>query len=186
MILALILIALGLASDSFRIAVSGGLSLKRAGMPVFLKVGLVFTLFYVLMAWGGWWLGEVITPMIKPPGPWIGSAVLVVLGGKLIWKGFYDQPEDHLFNINNLVVLIGIALANGFNALVAGLAINFGGWGVPRPLFIIGGLTLILAIAGIQTGYTYQCSKCGKKAVFAGGIVMIAGAALIFVNTLKF
>ncbi len=92
--LTLVLTALGLAADAFAVSVAKGMKMRTLVWKPALAMALVFGAFQGLMPVVGWLLGSRLTSYIEPVDHWVAFALLVAIGGKMIWEARSDSQED--------------------------------------------------------------------------------------------
>ena len=84
-ILALIVLALGLSMDSFAVSLSSGVALKPFKIAHVIKIALYLSFFQAVMPILGWLLGVGFVNIIQSVDHWIAFALLLFLGGKMIF-----------------------------------------------------------------------------------------------------
>ena len=179
------LLGVALAMDAFSVSLAGGLkepSMKRGRMC---DIAGVFAFFQALMPLLGWLLVHTIVTSFhafEKAIPWIALAVLAVLGGKMLWDGFY-HGDDEDAPAATFTVLIAQGVATSIDALSVGFTV----FEVYDPLkalvasLIIAAVTFAVCIAGLFIGRKLG-TALGSKASILGGIILIAIGIEIFVK----
>ena len=89
------LTALALAMDSFTVAITAGLILKRIQLRHFMTIAFFFGAFQALMPLIGWAGSTYFYHFIQNYDHWIAFAILVFLGVKMIREGIQNDEESH-------------------------------------------------------------------------------------------
>ena len=93
----LLIIAFGVSVDAF--AVSAGGALCPASLPrraCALRAGLFFGGFQFLMPAIGYFAASLMSNTVKQIDHWLAFALLLLVGGKMIWEAFAEKAEkDH-------------------------------------------------------------------------------------------
>ena len=169
------LTAIALAMDSFTVAITGGLILKRISLRHFFTIAFFFGLFQALMPLLGWLGSLYIYRFIEHYDHWIAFAILVFLGVKMVREGIKGDDE-HKFDPTRLLTVLTLSLAVSIDALAVGISFTCIGYNTIQqllyPLFAIGLASFVLAFCGCFIG-----SLVGGKLKFPmeplGGIVLI-------------
>ena len=179
-----IIFGAGLAADAFTVSVANGLNEpKMSGRKTCLISG-TFAVFQFIMPLTGWICVRTVARIFgvfEKAVPWIGFALLVFIGLKMIIdavknKGGEEKPA---------VGLKGLAvqgIATSIDALSVGFTIEELGF---LPAFteslIIGAVTFAICFAGCHIGLKVG-SKLADKAGIAGGVTLIGIALKIAVG----
>lgn len=175
-ILEIWLTALALAADSFTVAITAGLILKRVCLRHFLVIAFFFGAFQALMPLMGWAGSVYFYHFIENYDHWIAFAILVFLGVKMIRDGIQGD-EQHPFDPTRLATVLVLAVGVSIDALAVGISFTCIGMNTLQqlcyPLFAIGITSFVMALGGCFIG-----SLVGGKLKFpvepVGGIVLIA------------
>ena len=100
-ILALFILALGLSMDSFAVSLSSGVALKPFKFVHVAKIAFFLSFFQAVMPILGWLLGVGFVNIIQSVDHWIAFALLLFLGGKMIFDGLKNETEDRIIIIDN-------------------------------------------------------------------------------------
>ncbi len=190
--LSILLIAIGLAMDSFAVAISQGICAKRLRAKQVLLLAVLFGAFQGLMPLIGYAVGLSFAEAIKEIDHWVAFLILSAIGGKMLFeairssrKGEKDEEEcicedKRRFGLKNLTIL---AIATSIDALATGLIF------APHPEVIlsavltIGITSFLLSLFGVVMG-----NKVGKRFNFnfeiVGGIVLILIGVKILIEHL--
>lgn len=187
--LSILLIAIGLAMDSFAVAITQGICAKRLRARQVLLLAVLFGAFQGLMPLIGYAIGLSFADIIKEIDHWVAFLILSAIGGKMLIEAIRESragekdvencncEDQKRFSIKNLTIL---AIATSIDALATGLIF------VPFPEVIlsavltIGITSFLLSLFGVVMG-----NKVGKRFNFnfeiVGGIVLILiGIKILF------
>lgn len=169
------LTALALAMDSFTVAITAGLILKRVQMRHFLIIAFFFGAFQAIMPLMGWAGSIYFYRFIEDYDHWIAFAILVFLGIKMIREGIQGEEGDH-FDPTKLATVLVLAVGVSIDALAVGISFTCIGMDafadIAFPLVAIAAASFVLAFGGCFIG-----SLIGNKLKLPveplGGVVLI-------------
>ena len=169
------LTALALAMDSFTVAITAGLILKKIQWRHFLIIAFFFGAFQALMPLMGWSGSIYFYRFIENFDHWIAFAILIFLGVKMIREGIRDDDENH-FDPTRLGTVLVLAVGVSIDALAVGISFTCIGMNtfssILYPLVAIGITSFVMALGGCFVG-----SLIGGKLKLPveplGGVVLI-------------
>ncbi len=165
-----VLIALGLAMDSFTVAISkGAVSQKNKTATAFL-IAIYFGGFQSLMTFIGWYAGSFFNKFIVTVAPWIAFLLLVFIGGKMIKEAFQKENDKYLAITHRLLLVL--AIATSIDALGVGLSFSFLDKNILMPVIIIGLIAFVFSFFGFYLGKLLSC-LFKRKAELIGGLILI-------------
>jgi len=85
-----IVIAIALSVDSMAVSLSGSVSLGKLDWKKISCVALILALVQTLLLCAGYFAGEGISVFVSKYGPWIGFAVLLYVGGSMIYEALKE------------------------------------------------------------------------------------------------
>lgn len=170
-IFSIILIAIGLSMDSFAVAISNGLTIKNLNKEKALLIAISLAVFQALMPLIGWFAGMSIEKYIEAFDHWIAFGLLLFIGGKMIFEAFINK-EESIGKELKVITLIGQSIATSIDALAVGISFAILKMEIIIPVIIIGVVTFIFSLLGLQLG-SYLGKKLGKYVEIFGGIVLI-------------
>jgi putative Mn2+ efflux pump MntP len=182
----IVLIAVGLSIDAFAVAVSFGLSVKKAGLKEMAVPGVYFGVFQAIMPIAGYILGISFADKITGVDHWIALALLGGIGGKMIKDSFAKEgeqtaPEEHMFRFTKMLPL---AIATSIDALAVGITFALFQVHIFTAAPLIGLITLGISMVGVKIGTIFGIAF-KAKAELAGGIVLVAlGVKIVLEHTL--
>ena len=174
-IVELFLTAVGLSMDAFAVSLCKGLKMPRLSWKHAFIIGAFFGGFQALMPLLGWVLGTQFEHLITNIDHWIVFALLVFIGGKMIWeavKGDGDEDCDCKESALGLRELIVLAVATSIDALAVGISFAFLDVKIVPAVLLIGVTTFVLSVAGVAIGNKFGV-KYKKRAEIAGGMILV-------------
>jgi len=177
----IILIAFGLAMDSFAVSITAGLILQKCRPKDFLPIGIYMGVFQGGMPIIGWLGGTQLQTYISQYSHWIAFLLLFFIGGKMVYENLI-KGNPHCFNPRKQKVLIGLAIATSIDALIVG--VQFGIMKVPLtiPVIIIASVSLILSISGVYLGSKFKQLYSFKMETIGGLILIGIGSKILIEN----
>lgn len=174
-IIEIIGIAFTLALDAFAVSSATGMGSKNFKVTTALKMGLCFGLFQFGMPLLGYFLGNTFAEKISAIDHYIGFALLLLIGGKMIFdtiKEWKNDEEECSVIADTLSVLLLQGIATSIDALATGVTFAFVDVNVILAAGIIGIVAFVLSFAGGYLG-KFVGSALGKWASIIGGLVLI-------------
>ncbi len=181
--LEIMIISVGLAMDAFAVSIGSGTLASMRDMRSKLRLAFHFGLFQFMMPVIGWFLGSTVQSYVEQYDHWIAFALLSYIGIKMIRESF---GSDHASRQNpskgkNLIIL---SVATSIDALAVGFTLAMLDVTIWYPGIIIGIVTALLSITGIQLGEKLGI-KFGKKMELLGGLVLIGIGIKILIEHLS-
>lgn len=183
--LVVLALALALAMDAF--AVSVGVSLMHKGLTggQTFRLAFHFGLFQFIMPVLGWLAGRNILKLIEKYDHWLAAGLLVFIGGRMILESF--RREDHLAGKSSDLTkgfsLLMLSVATSLDALAVGLSLAALRVPILYPAAIIGAVAFLVTVSGAIIGPGLG-RLIGKRAEFAGGLVLVLIAVKILADHL--
>ena len=167
----IVFIALGLAMDSFSVAITRGFTNPKTRMSLeALKVGFFFGLFQAIMPMIGWLVGLSIIDLISGFDHWIAFGLLTFIGSRMIYESLASESRK-IATSSSLKVLIMLSIATSIDALAVGLSLSFLEAAILTPAIIIGITTFCLSAIGLYLGK--KLGNYFERIGILGGIILI-------------
>lgn len=172
------LTGVGLSMDAFAVSICKGLGMTKVNKKQMFIIAGFFGGFQALMPLIGWLLGSQFRKFVTRFAPWVGFALLLFLGVKMIIEAIKKKSEDSTSEKDaklDIKELFLMAVATSIDALAVGVSF---GLLYPHPtailvaIAIIGVTTFLISIAGVFIGNIFG-TKYEKRAAIAGGIILI-------------
>ena len=172
-----ILIALGLAMDSFSVSITRGFTTKTRTSIEAIRTGFFFGLFQALMPVAGWLVGLSIINLISGFDHWIAFGLLVFIGVRMIYESI-SRESKQVVSSSSFRVLIMLSIATSIDALAVGLSLSFLETSIVTPAIIIGIITFSLSFFGVYVGKKFG-SYFEKIGILGGIILIVIGLRII-------
>lgn len=178
------LLGVGLAMDAFSVSLANGLNEPRMRAAKMCGIAGVFAFFQALMPMTGWLCVHTIVTLFRSFEaviPWIALLLLGYIGGKMLWDGLRDQPEEEPAGLG-LSALLVQGVATSIDALSVGFTIaDYGVWAALTASLIIAAVTFVICLAGLKLGKTAGTRLAGKASIL-GGVILILIGLEIFIS----
>jgi len=180
----LLLIAVGLAMDSFSVSITGGLFLESPRIRDALKVGTFFGFFQAFMPLIGWLAALTIMDFISEFDHWAAFFLLMLIGCKMIHESMVRKEDDDIrTNMLSWFVLLTLSVATSIDALAVGISFAFLKFSIAFSMIVIGVITFLLSFFGLYLGNQFG-KLLGRKVEIIGGVILILIAVKILLEHL--
>ena len=181
--ISIILIAVGLAMDSFSVSIARGFhNTKNVLLIEAVKTGFFFGLFQAVMPLLGWIAGLSIVDFIANFDHWIAFGLLSFIGLRMIYESVSKQSKK-VINSTSFKVLLILSIATSIDALAVGLSLSFLETQIVIPAIMIGIITFSLSFLGVFVGKKFGCYF--ERIGVLGGIILIIIAIRILIEHLE-
>jgi putative Mn2+ efflux pump MntP len=102
----ILLIALGLAMDSFSVAIANGLATETFKTIKALKIAVFFGFFQAIMPIIGWYAGVHILDLISDYDHWAAFFLLTFIGSRMIYESIRNESSRLISSLSIKVLLI--------------------------------------------------------------------------------
>lgn len=165
------ILAVALSMDAFAVSIGLGSKHKQKTLSLALMCGIYFGLFQALMPLIGYLGGKGVLGWVESYASWIAFALLLLIGGKMIYESFVEGIEEDIAKITHRVMIM-LAIATSIDAMAAGFTLTLLDVNPFIACVIIGVITFGFSWAGVLVG-----NKSGtwleSKAELFGGVVLI-------------
>lgn len=167
--------------DAFAVSIVAGLTVERlTGRHVF-RLAFHFGLFQFMMPVLGWLAGRSVAGYIDAYDHWVAFALLVFIGGKMLWEARSPIPARGRRDPTRGWTLVALSTATSIDALAVGLSMAFLGVAIWLPSVVIGLVAGVMTLIGIRFGSRIGPSR-GRWAELLGGLILIAIGARILIS----
>jgi putative Mn2+ efflux pump MntP len=170
-LLAMVLIAVGLAMDAFAVSVAEGIAIRNVTHAHTARVALHFGLFQALMPVLGWLAGASLRSAVGPFDHWVAFGLLMLIGGKMIADTFTGFETGEPREPSTGARLLLLAFATSIDALAVGVSLAMLRVNVWEPAIVIGVVTGVLCAIGIRLGDRVG-ARLEHRAELMGGLVL--------------
>jgi len=183
-IISITLIAIGLSMDSFAVSLTNGLTIKTLNVKQILIISFVMAMFQALMPLVGWFAGIGFEKYIKEFDHWVAFILLSFIGVKMIYEGLKKNDVEKNTELK-IFTIIGQSFATSIDAFAVGISFAFFNFSIIKPILIIGLVTFIFSIIGLQVG-KYFGKKIGRYVEVLGGVMLTSIGLKILIEHLYF
>lgn len=171
-VLEVLLLGLSMAMDAFAVCVAAGsLPQVQGARPAF-RLAFHFGLFQFLMPILGWLAGAGLEPFIRDFDHWLAFGSLGFVGARMIYSALRGQEQQPLDPSRGWTLVL-LSVAVSIDALAVGLTLGFLEISVVYPAILIGIVTGLVSLLGLQLGRDAG-ARFGSWFKGLGGIVLIA------------
>ena len=170
-IIEIFLISLGLAMDSFAVAICKGLSMKKMDWKKAIIIGLYFGIFQALMPVIGYFLGSAFENFVSAVDHWVAFILLGFIGINMIKEAFSNESEKNNDSVDFKTMVV-LAIATSIDALAIGITFAFFKVNILLAIILIGITAFLLSVIGVKIGNKFG-DKYESKAEIAGGVILI-------------
>jgi putative Mn2+ efflux pump MntP len=175
----ILLIALGLAMDSFSVAIANGLATKTFKITEALRISVFFGFFQAIMPIIGWCAGVHVLDLISDYDHWIAFFLLTFIGSRMIYESIRKESSRLVSSLSIKVLLI-LSIATSIDALAVGLSLSLLKVSIIIPAIVTGVVTFSLSFFGVYLGGRF--GRVLKNRVESlGGLILVAiGLKILF------
>lgn len=175
-------VALGLSVDTFAVSLSYGLIRKKILFFQAVRIALVLSVFQAGLLVAGYFLGALVSHIIKAADHWVALILLSVLGTRMIIEGFKrDDSTVKLKDYSKPLELIAAAVGTSIDALAVGISLALLEIRIWYSAVIIGAVTFLTSMTAIKAGKSAG-ERLGNKVEIIGGFILIAIGLKIFLE----
>jgi len=162
-------IAVALAMDAFAVAIASGVALKIVTRRQTFRLSWHFGLFQAMMPIIGWFGGFMVRDYFLRFGHWIAFALLLYIGGHMLWEGLKHDEDDTCQDPTVGSRLIMLSIATSIDALAVGMTMALLKTPILYPSAVIGFVAFGMTMAGMLAG-SRLASLFGRKVELVGGL----------------
>lgn len=177
-----ILFGVSVCADCFAVSLCSSVKLKDPSFGKTLKIALCFAVIQTAFLLAGWAFGDILALFIEKIAKWIGLALLLYVGGQMLWSAVFCRGEGEGQNLNGLRNILIAGMATSIDALAIGSSLSLAGQNWPETVpqaisvFVCTALSVILGIIGGGK----IAHKAGHWAEGIGGVILIGiGISLV-------
>lgn len=174
-------IAVGLSFDTFAVSLSYGVIRSGILFRQAIRIAFVLALFQGGLTIAGYFLGSIISNVLKATDHWIALGLLGFLGIKMIIEGVKKSNERDTKDYRSTIVLITIALGTSIDAFAVGISFALLDVQIWEAGILIGAVTFIASMTAIRIGKSAG-ERLGNKVEIFGGLLLIAIGIKIFLE----
>lgn len=174
----LIFLAIALSMDAFAVSIGLGSKPQYSSPKLALQCGLYFGLFQGAMPFIGYLSGKGAMVWIGTYAPWVAFALLMFIGGKMIYEALSEGVEEDICVITHRVMLM-LAIATSLDAIAAGFTLTLLPVNLLLSCAIIASITFISGFAGVYVGKRSGVWLESKAELFGGLTLILIGCKIL-------
>ena len=175
----ILLIALGLAMDSFSVAIANGLATKTFQITKALKIAVFFGFFQAIMPIIGWYAGIHVTDLIADYDHWVAFFLLAFIGSRMIYESIKKESTSLVGSLS-IKLLIILSVATSIDALAVGLSLSLLQVSIIIPAVVTGVVTFLLSFFGVYLGGRFGRVLKSRVESLGGLILVVIGLKILF------
>ena len=178
--LSVLIVAIGLGTDAFSVALGVGASIRPVPWAAVLRLSFCFGLFQFVMPLLGWLAGVSVTTIIAGFGHWIAFGLLLLVGSRMIIGSFDGRGKIRAVDPTKGLSVIVLSVATSIDALAVGVGFAFLRTPVLYPSIVIGAVAFLMTVCGMFFGERLGM-LVGRRAEMIGGVLLIGiGVKILF------
>ena len=169
-----LILAVALSMDAFAVSIGLGSKHELKTRTLALQAAIYFGLFQALMPLIGFFGGKSVFGWVEGYAHWIAFALLLLIGGKMIYESVSEGIEDDIAQISHRMLLI-LAIATSIDAMAAGFTLTLIEVNPFIACLAIGVTTFIFSWIGVYVGARSGTFLESKAELFGGIILILIG-----------
>ena len=177
----ILVIAIGLSFDTFAVSLSYGVVRSRILFLQASRIAIVLAVFQGGLTIAGYFLGSIVSDVLKATDHWIALGLLSFLGIKMIIEGLRKTKNEETKDFNSTIVLLTIALGTSIDAFAVGISFALLDVKIWEAGVVISAVTFLASMTAIRIGKSAGV-RLGNKVEIIGGLLLIAIGLKIFLE----
>lgn len=183
-IISILVIAVGLAMDSFAVSIAGGVGLTKFKVKDALRTGLFMGVTQAVFFALGYFVVFSVEHLIHAWDHWIAFVLLSGIGLKMILER-HKEGDDQFVDLRRKRILATLAVATSIDALAVGVSLSFLHYDITTTALIIGMTSFVFSAVGVFLGaFLSKVKACPIYLV--GGILLISIGVKILIEHLVY
>lgn len=177
-ITSILVIAVGLAMDSFAVSIAGGVSLAKFRVNDALLTGLFMGVAQALFFAVGYYVATSVEHLIHAWDHWIAFILLTGIGVKMITERHKDGDEQFV-DLRRMRILSTLAVATSIDALAVGVSFSFLHYDITSTAIVIGVTSFVFASVGVYMGAFFSKVKSFPTYLIGGVLLILIGVKIV-------
>ena len=174
-------VALGLSFDTFAVSLSFGVVKNKIVFWQAVRVAMVLAIFQAGFLVIGYFLGSVISDIMKAADHWVALGLLSFLGIRMIIEGIRRKDNDEVRDYTKPLTLVATAIGTSIDAFAVGISFALLEIKIWISGILIGAVTFLASMTAIRIGKSAG-KKLGRNVEIIGGLILIAIGVKIFLE----
>ncbi len=180
-LLTIIAVALGLSFDSFAVSLSYGVMQNKILFRQAARIAFVLALFQGGLTIAGFFLGSLLSGILKASDHWIALGLLSFLGIKMIMEGIRREENSEAKDYSKPLLLVTVAVSTSIDAFAVGVSFALLDIMIWVSGLIIAFVTFISSMTAIRIGKSAG-KHLGQRVEIIGGIILVVIGLKIFLE----
>jgi putative Mn2+ efflux pump MntP len=180
-LLTIIAVSLGLSFDTFAVSLSYGVMQNRILFWQAARIAVVFALFQGGLTVAGYFLGSLVSDVLKASDHWVALGLLTFLGIRMIVDGIRRKEGSETKDYSKPLELVTIAIGTSIDAFAVGVSFALLDIMIWISGTIIGAVTFIASMTAIRIGKSAG-KHLGQRVEIIGGLILIGIGVKIFIE----
>jgi putative Mn2+ efflux pump MntP len=177
----ILVIAIGLSFDTFAVSLSYGVVRSRILFRQASRIAIVLAVFQGGLTVAGYFLGSIVSDVLKATDHWIALGLLSFLGIKMIIEGLRKTKNEETKDFSSTIVLLTIALGTSIDAFTVGISFALLDVRIWKAGVVISVVTFLASMTAIRIGKSAGV-RLGNKVEIIGGLLLISIGLKIFLE----
>jgi putative Mn2+ efflux pump MntP len=177
----ILVIAIGLSFDTFAVSLSYGVVRSKILFRQASRIAIVLAVFQGGLTVAGYFLGSIVSDVLKATDHWIALGLLSFLGIKMIIEGLKKTKNEETNDFSSTIVLLTIALGTSIDAFAVGISFALLDVKIWEAEVVISAVTFLASMTAIRIGKSAGV-RLGNKVEIIGGLLLIAIGLKIFIE----
>jgi putative Mn2+ efflux pump MntP len=177
----ILVIAIGLSFDTFAVSLSYGVVRSKILFRQASRIAIVLAVFQGGLTVAGYFLGSIVSDVLKATDHWIALGLLSFLGIKMIIEGLKKTKNEETKDFSSTIVLLTIALGTSIDAFAVGISFALLDVKIWEAGVVISAVTFLASMTAIRIGKSAGV-RLGNKVEIIGGLLLIAIGLKIFIE----
>lgn len=178
----IVAVALGLSFDTFAVSLSYGVIRNRIIFRQAIIIAMVMAIFQAGLLVAGYFLGSLVSDIIKTADHWVALILLSFLGIRMIIAGIKRKVNyEEIRDFSNPLDLLTAAIGTSIDAFAVGISFALLEIRIWYSAVIIGIVTFLASMTAIRIGKSAG-KRLGNKVEIIGGLILIIIGLKIFLE----
>lgn len=180
-LITVVAIAAGLSFDTFAVSLSYGVIKSRILFRQAVRIALVLAIFQAGLMVAGYFLGSLVSDILRAADHWIALTLLSFLGIRMIVEGIRRKEGGEIRDYSRIIYLLTVAVGTSIDAFAVGISFAILDIRIWYSALIVGAVTFLASMIAIRIGKSAS-PRLGNRVEIIGGLILIAIGIRIFLE----
>ena len=179
-----LVLAIGLAMDSFSVSLCAGAVAPRQSTSYSLRLSSTFGFFHIFAILIGWGIGGSIAGLIEKVDHWIVFILLAIVAINMFRDGLKNDQVCFDNDPSKGRLLLSLAFATSIDGLSIGVGLALVSVNILEASLITGLIVFLIALSGVLLG-KHLGKTFGNKMLLVGGVILfLIGSNVLYQHLL--